>query len=249
MFMGLRIVTKGTGVKPHASFPLGKTLIILIFCGGFAAFFALGGNQYLNFQTLKGNRDVLLMYTKNHYWFIFSLAALIYTISVALSIPVATLLSLATGFLFGRWIGMVVITISATLGAALVFLATRYVFAEAAQRRLGPMAKKMISGFHENDFHYLLFLRLVPLFPFWLVNLAPAFTPIKIRTYLLATVLGIMPAAFVFANFGESLGRIDTSDQLLSSQTVGALVLLGIFALFPILIKKYRSRSARRETR
>ena len=245
-------MTEGTGAKTHSSIPLGKILTILIFGGGFAAFFALGGNHYLNFQALKGNRDVLLMYTRNNYWLLFSLAVLIYTISVALSIPVATLLSLATGFLFGRWIGLVVITISATLGAALIFLATRYVFAETAQRRMGPAAKKIISGFHENDFNYLLFLRLVPLFPFWLVNLASAFTPIKIWTYLLATALGIMPAAFVFANLGESLGRIDASDQLLSSRTVGALVLLGIFALFPILIKKYRSyrsRNTPRETR
>ena len=140
--MGMRNVKEDAGAKTDSSIPLVKILIFLIFAGGFAAFFALGGNQYLNFQTLKANRDLFLMYTKNNYWMMLFLVVLIYTISTALSIPAATLLSLATGFLFGRWIGMVVITFSATLGATLIFLAARYIFAEAAQRRMGPAAKK-----------------------------------------------------------------------------------------------------------
>jgi uncharacterized membrane protein YdjX (TVP38/TMEM64 family) len=169
-------------------------------------------------------------------------AVFTYTAATALSIPAATGLSLVVGFLFGRWIGTAVILFSANLGATLVFLGARYVFAEAAQRRMGMVAKKMIAGFHENDFNYLLFLRLVPLFPFWLVNLAPAFTPIKVRTYIIATAMGITPGCFVFANLGQSLGRIDSSEKLLSVQTVSALVLLGIFALLPVLIKKFRSK-------
>ncbi len=244
----MRNVKEETGVKADSSIPIVKILILLIFAGGFAAFFAFGGNRYLNFHTLKANRDLFLMHTRNHYWMTLFLVVLIYSVSTALSIPVATILSLATGFLFGKWIGMIIITFSATLGATLIFLAARYVFAEAARRRMGPAAKKIISGFHKNDFNYLLFLRLVPLFPFWLVNLASAFTPIKVRTYVLATAAGMVPATFVFANLGESLGRIDSPDQLLSSQTVGALVLLGIFALFPILIKRSRSGTTPRET-
>lgn len=246
--MGLRNVKEDVGANTDSSIPVVKILIFLIFAGGFAAFFALGGNRYLNFHTLKANRDLFLMVTKSNYWMMLLLVVLIYTISTALSIPAATILSLATGFLFGRWIGMIIITFSATLGATLILLAARYVFAEAAQRRMGPAAKKIISGFHKNDFNYLLFLRLVPLFPFWLVNLASAFTPIKIRTYVLATAMGIVPATFVFANLGESLGRIDSPNQILSSQTIGALVLLGILALVPILIKRSRARNIPRET-
>ena len=218
-----------------------KVLILLIFVGGFSAFFLLGGDQYLNFSTLKANRDRLLAYTLNHYWSILIGAMAVYSASTALSLPVATLLSLTIGFLFGLWVGTGIILFSATMGATLAFLAARYVLADVVSRRMGMMAKKLIAEFHRNDFNYLLFLRLVPLFPFWLINLATAFTPIKVKAYVLATALGIIPGAFVFTNLGKSLGRIDSPDQLLSFKTISALMLLGIFALIPVFVKKYRS--------
>lgn len=223
------------------TFPWKKILILLIFLGGFAAFFLLGGDQHLNFSTLKANRDRLMAYTLNHYWPILIGAVAIYTASTALSLPIATILSLTIGFLFGLWVGTATILFSATLGATLVFLATRYIFAEAVSRRMGPTAQKLMSEFHQNDFNYLLFLRLVPLFPFWLINLATAFTPIKVQTYVLATLVGIIPGAFVFTNLGQSLGRIESPDQLLSLKTISAFVLLGMFALVPVLVKKFRS--------
>ena len=216
-----------------------KVLILLVFIGGFIAFF-LGGDQYINFSTLKANLDSLLAYTLNHYGAILMMAMAVYTASIALSLPVATILSLTIGFLFGLWVGTAIILFSATLGATLAFLAARYVFAGAISRRMGTIAKKLISEFHRNDFNYLLFLRLVPLFPFWLINLATAFTPIKVQTYVLATAIGIIPGAFVFTNLGQSLGRIDSPAQLLSFKTVSALILLGIFALIPVFVKKFR---------
>lgn len=224
----------------HFAISWKKVLILFFFIGGFSAYFLLGGDQYLNFETLKANRDRLLAYTHNHYGSILIGAMAVYTVSTALSLPVATILSLTIGFLFGLWVGMAVILISATLGATLVFLATRYVFAEAVSRRMGPRAQRLISEFHQNDFNYLLFLRLVPLFPFWLINLATAFTPIKVQTYVVATAIGIIPGAFVFTNLGLSLGRIDSPDQLLSLKTFSALILLGLFALIPIFVKKLR---------
>jgi uncharacterized membrane protein YdjX (TVP38/TMEM64 family) len=223
-----------------------KVLILLIFVGGFSAFFLLGGDQYLNFSTLKTNRDRLSAYTLNHYWSILIGAMAVYSASTALSLPVATLLSLTIGFLFGLWVGTGIILFSATLGATLAFLAARYVLADVVSRRMGRMAKKLIAEFHRNDFNYLLFLRLVPLFPFWLINLATAFTPIKVQTYVAATAIGIIPGAFVFTNLGRSLGRIDSPDQLLSFKTISALILLGIFALIPVFVKKVRSIKAKK---
>ncbi len=217
-----------------------KVFILLVFIGGFFAFFLLDGDQYFNFSTLKANRDSLLAYSLNHYGIILIASIVVYTVSTALSLPVATILSLTIGFLFGLWVGTAIILLSATLGATLVFLAARYVFAEAISRRMGTMAKRLISEFHRNDFNYLLFLRLVPLFPFWLINLATAFTPIKVRTYVLATAIGIIPGALVFTNLGQSLAKIDSPDQLLSFKTVSALILLGIFALVPVFVKKFR---------
>jgi len=217
-----------------------RLFILLVFAGGLAAFFLFGGERYLSFVALKANRDFLLMYTENHYWTMLAGAMLIYTVATALSIPIAAGLSLMVGFLFGRWIGMAIILVSATIGSTLVFLGARFVFSEAAQRRMGKVAEKMIVRFHENDFNYLLFLRLVPIFPFWLVNLVPAFTPMKTRTYMIATALGIIPGCFVFANLGQSLGRIDSPEGLLSLQTLSALVLLGVFALLPVFVKRFR---------
>lgn len=232
--------------RSGSSIPWKKVLILLIFIGGFSAFFLLGGDQYLNFSTLKANRDRLLAYTLNHYWSILIGAMTVYTASTALSLPVATILSLTIGFLFGLWVGTAIILFSATLGATLAFLAARYVLADVVSRRMGMMAKKLIAEFHRNDFNYLLFLRLVPLFPFWLINLATAFTPIKAQTYVVATTIGIIPGAFVFTNLGQSLGRIDSPDQLLSFKTISALILLGIFALIPVFVKKFRSIKAKK---
>jgi uncharacterized membrane protein YdjX (TVP38/TMEM64 family) len=219
-----------------------KLAILALFVAGLAAFFALGGGKFLNLEALKANREVLLSYTREHYWTMVAVMIGVYTASTAFSIPGAVVLSLATGFLFGRWAGTAIIVFSATIGATLVFLAARYVFAEAAQRRMGSLAAAIVRGFHENAFSYLLFLRLVPLFPFWLVNLAPAFTPISVRTYVLATAVGIVPGSFVFANLGQSLGRIESSGQLLSGETLIALVLLGLLALVPILVRQFQAR-------
>ncbi len=218
-----------------------KLTVAALFIGALVAFFSLGGEQYLSLEAIKNNRDNLLAYTENHYLVAILLAILIYTASTAFSIPGATLLSLTVGFLFGRWVGTVVILLAATLGATLVFLAARYLFAETARQKLNSgLAARLINGFNDNAFNYLLFLRLVPLFPFWLVNLAPAFTPIKVRTYVIGTAIGILPGCFVFANLGQSLGRIDSLNQLVSTETLFAFALLGLFALLPVLIKKYR---------
>lgn len=218
-----------------------KLTIATLFVGGLVAFLLLGGEQYLSLATLRDNRDALLSYTHDHYLLAVALALLIYTAATALSFPGATVLSLTIGFLFGRWAGTVIIMIAATLGATLVFLAARYLFADTMRHKLnGGVASKLISGFNDNALHYLLFLRLVPIFPFWLVNLAPAFTPIRLRTYVIGTAVGILPGCFIFANLGQSLGRIDSLQQLLSADTLLALGLLGALALLPVAIKKFR---------
>lgn len=218
-----------------------KISVVLIFAGGFSLFFLLGGDQYLSYERLQGKRQVIKAFTENHYWAMLLATAVTYAVSTALSLPLATGLSLIAGFLFGRWVGMVVILCSATVGATLVFLGARYVFADVARGRLKGTARRVIDEFHKNDFNYLLFLRLVPLFPFWLVNLAAAFTPMKTCTYVAATALGITPGCFVFANLGESLGHIDSVGNLLSFETLSAMTLLGLLALLPVLVRKVRS--------
>ncbi len=224
--------------SPPASRPWKKMALLAVFAGALGLFFGLSGDELLTLETFKANRAELLDYTRQHLWSTAAMMIAAYIVSTAFSIPGATVLSLACGFLFGRWAGMAVIVFSATIGATLVFLAARYIFADMARRRMGRLATALVEGFAENPFNYLLFLRLVPLFPFWLVNLAPAFTAIRLRTYVLATAIGIVPGSFVFANLGQSLGRIESGSQLLSGETLGALTLLGLLALIPVVVKK-----------
>jgi len=110
---------------------------------------------------------------------------------------------------------------------------------------MGALGEKINAGFTDNAFNYMLFLRLVPLFPFFLVNIAPAVTSIPLRTFVLATLIGILPGSFVFVNLGETLGRIDSIHGLVSWKVLGAFALLGVFALIPILLKKFKSKRAK----
>lgn len=233
------------GTKYSSIFP--RIAIALVLVAGLAAFFALGGDQYLNLSTLKSNRDWLQGQVQQHYLGALLLAMLVYATAIALSIPGGALMSLAMGFLFGRWMGTAAIVIAATVGAMLVFLAARYLLAEALTRRIGPRAQKISEGFRENAFNYLLFLRLVPLFPFWLVNVVPALAAVNLRTYVLATAIGIVPGSFVFANLGLSLARIESTRELLSGEVLTALLLLGVFALVPVFVKKRRAAKAATE--
>jgi uncharacterized membrane protein YdjX (TVP38/TMEM64 family) len=229
---------------PAGRRPWLKLALLVLFVGVIVAFFALGGQHYLTLDTIKANRDALLQFTQAHFAAALVIAFLIYVAAVAFSLPGGLLLSLAMGFVFGRWVGTVLVVVAATVGATIVFLAARYIFADAARERLGTLGEKINAGFTENAFNYMLFLRLVPAFPFFLVNLAPAFTSIPLRTYVLATFIGIIPGTFVFVNLGETLARIDSLQGLVSVETLGAFALLGLLALVPIVIRKLKSKRA-----
>ena len=225
-----------------------RIILALVFAGAVAAFFALGGYRYLTLDTIKDNRDALLAFTQAHYAQAVVIAFLVYVAAAAFSLPGGLILSLTCGFLFGRWAGTVLVVLAASIGATLLFLAARYVFADSARKRLGALGEKINAGFTRNAFSYMLFLRLVPAFPFFLVNLAPAFTSIPLRTYALATFIGIIPGTFVFVNLGETLGRIDSLQGLVSWETLGAFALLGILALVPVVVRSRMSSGDARGT-
>jgi uncharacterized membrane protein YdjX (TVP38/TMEM64 family) len=227
---------------PSAGRPWGKLLIVAVFVGAIAAFFAFGGQDYLSLETIKANRDALLSFADRHFVAALAIAFVVYVGATALSLPGGLVLSLTVGFIFGRWIGTVLVVIAATVGATLVFLAARYLFADHARKRLGAVGERLNAGFTENAFSYLLFLRLVPAFPFFLVNLAPAFTAVPVRTYVLATLIGIIPGTFVYVNLGQTLGRIESLQGLVSRETLLAFGLLGLFALLPVAWKKLKAR-------
>ncbi len=222
-----------------------KIMIILGLLALISAFFIFDAQQWLSLETVKQQKQTLLDFTKQHYWLAFFSAGFLYIITTALSIPGATVLSLTIGFIFGRTMGTLLIVISATIGATLVFLLARYLFADWGKKRIdeSPLTQKITDGFQNDAASYMLFLRLVPLFPFWLVNIAPAFTSISTQTFIITTLIGIIPGSFVYANLGKSLASIDSLDGLLSSEMLLALSLLGILSLLPVLAKKFTSQN------
>jgi uncharacterized membrane protein YdjX (TVP38/TMEM64 family) len=150
--------------------------------------------------------------------------------------------------MFGSMLGTVLVVIAATLGATLVFLIAKTALGDPLRAKAGPFLKRMEAGFQEDALNYLLVLRLIPLFPFWIVNLVPAFLGVPLRTYVLATVVGIIPGSFVFASVGAGIGSVLDSGQefspasVLTPQIVIALVGLAVLALLPVVYRKLKGR-------
>jgi uncharacterized membrane protein YdjX (TVP38/TMEM64 family) len=221
-------------------------VLAAVLLGGLGAFFALGGPRYLSFETLKEHRDELLAFKARHFVAMLVATLAVYAVATALSFPGGVLMSLAVGFLFGRWVGAAIVIVAATVGATAAFLSARYLFADAARRRMGPRLQRLSRGFEADAFNYLLFVRLVPIFPFWLMNLVPAFTPVSTRTFVVATAIGILPGSFVFVNLGESLLRIHSARDLLSTSVLLSFTLLGVLSVMPVVVKKVRHRRRNR---
>ncbi len=221
-----------------------KAALVFLFIAALAIFFLNGGDRWLSLEFIKGHRDRLLVFTERHYFPALLAAAAVYVAVVAFSLPGGALLSLGMGMAFGRFVGTLATVLAATAGATLAFWAARFVFADAVRARLAayPAAARLIEGFQAEAFRYLLFLRLVPLFPFWLVNLVPAFTNIDTRTYAFATLVGVIPGSFVYVNLGQALGDIDSTKDLLSGEVILGLSLLGVLAVLPVFIKTDRDR-------
>ncbi len=220
-----------------------KTWILIL--GVILALIAFGyGRHWLEPEAILGYRDAWLALAQNHPLTSGLIFALVYTLVTAISLPGASALSLIAGFLFGRWRGTLIVVVSATCGALLVFSLVRYLFSDWAKTKLqrSPRARQLMAGFTKDAFNYLLFLRLVPLFPFWLVNIAPAFTPVSMKTYGLATLIGILPGSFIFVNLGTTVGTLHHLEDLLSPRMGLALGLLGALSLLPVLIKRMREK-------
>jgi uncharacterized membrane protein YdjX (TVP38/TMEM64 family) len=213
-----------------------------------AASFALGLNDYLSFETLRQNRMALADFVdRNAVLAVLSFIG-IYALSTALSLPGAAALTVAGGFLFGSVVGSLWVVIAATLGATGIFLAARSAFGGLLQERAGPFLRKMEAGFRENALSYLLFLRLVPVFPFFVVNLVPAFLGVSLRDYVIATFIGIIPGSFVYASVGAGLGSyFDANAEaslagVLTPEVIIALAGLSLLSLAPIAYKRWNRK-------
>lgn len=218
--------------------------LLLIIAGAcFAWYFGL--NKYLTFETFKNHRAILEMYIAHHYAISILIFAAIYVLVVSLSIPVATFMTVAGGFLFGQILGTALVVISATGGACILFFSASLASHDLLLKKAGAVVKKMQKGFQENAFSYLLTLRLIPLFPFVLVNLAAAVFQIPLRTFFAATLVGIIPGSFVYVSMGVALKEVTyktglTPDLIVDPKIIAALVGLGVLSLAPVLYKYFQ---------
>src|SRR6266702_78826 len=205
-------------------------------------FFYFDLQRFLTLAALKANRQALLDYYTAHKLVMVAGFMAIYIVQTALSLPGAAILSLAAGAIFGSIMGTVYANIAATLGATLAFLVTRYLLRDVVLNKFGSKLEGMNRELETGGFSYLLFLRLVPLFPFFLINLAAGLTRLPLRTFFFGTMLGIIPGGFVYVNAGASLATIDSLSGIASSRVLGSFALLGLFALLPVLYTRFKNK-------
>ncbi len=221
-------------------------LLVLLVIGFFVH--ASGIVNYATFEALKVHRDSLQDFVSAHS----TLAPMsyigIYILATVLDFPVAIFLSITGGFLFSQpWCTLYAV-IGASTGATIFFLVAKTVVGDALRKRAGPFLKKIESGFQKDAVSYMLFLRLVPVFPFWLINTAPAIFGISLRTFFLTTFFGIIPGSFVFTQAGRGIdsifeqGKSFSAQNILTQDIIIALTGLGVLALIPIIVRLIQGR-------
>ena len=217
---------------------------LIVVGGGLVAFFVFELDAYLSFEALRDHRQILVAWRGDHLVLVVASYIAIYGVMVAFSVPGAVWMTISGGFLFGPVVGTAASVVGATLGAVALFLAARYVFGDTLRAKAGPAIRKMEAGFRENALSYLLVLRLVPLFPFWLVNLVPALLGVTLKTFFCATFFGIIPGALVFTLVGSGLGSLLDAGQapdlgiIFEPEILLPIAGLVVLSLIPVIYKK-----------
>ena len=255
----LAMIEPAPASHPISPLRFAPLLLICLACGGLLA---CRIDTWVSLDQLLRSRDSLMHAVAEHYAAALGLFALAYATAVAVSLPGATLLTLAAGFMFGGWLGGGVAATAATTGAVLLFLAARSSLGAVLAARAGPQLERFRAGFAADAASYMLFLRLAPVFPFWLVNLAAALTGVGLGTFVWTTFLGILPATFVFAFAGAGLDSVARAQEdaraacasqahavcgsgfslgsLLTHDTMLAFAGLALLSLVPALLKRWR---------
>jgi uncharacterized membrane protein YdjX (TVP38/TMEM64 family) len=219
-----------------------KILLLITAALAIGIFFWFNLERFLTLEGLQNNRQALLDYYASHTLATVAGFMAIYIIQTTLSLPGAAILSLAAGAIFGSIMGTVYAVMAASIGATLAFLVTRYLLRDMVLKRFGSRLEGINRELEQRGLNYLLFLRLVPVFPFFLINLAAGLTRLPLRTFVLGTLLGIIPGGFVFVNAGASLASITSLSGIASPRVLVSFALLGLFALVPVFYNKLTRR-------
>ena len=239
---------RGRARSPLRFLPLAVVLLGL----GFG--YAMGWHRFLSLAYLADSRADLGAFIEANY--LLSLAGffIAYALATAFSFPAASVLTIAAGLFFGWLAAGAVVAFAATLGATALFLAARSAFGDVLHRGLGERVARLADGFEKDAFGYLLVLRLAPIFPFWVINIAPALFNVPVRAYVAATFLGILPGTFAYAYLGTGLdsvlaaareaGREVSIGDLVTPQITIAFAVLALVAAIPTAIRAFRNRAA-----
>ncbi len=219
-------------------------LLVLILLISSAFYFRIF--QYLSFENLVKNHDKLIQWTHNNYLPLMLVYMGIYIVTIALSIPGGFILTLTGGFLFGIVLGTIYVVVSATLGATIFFIIINSSLGKWFNVNRKSWVAKMEKGFQKNAVSYLLFLRLIPIFPFWTVNLVSALINVQLRVFFWSTLFGIFPGSLVYVSVGNSLSSVFSTDEtpnfgiIFQPAIIGPLIALAILSLLPIIYKKLK---------
>jgi uncharacterized membrane protein YdjX (TVP38/TMEM64 family) len=212
-----------------------RLLVILLVLALVAAFFVFDLGQYLTLDYLKSQREAFLVFYAEHRLMTLAAYFAMYITVTALSLPGATVMTLAGGAVFGLATGLVVISFASSIGATLAFVIARFVLRDTVQNKFQDKLKAINEGIKREGDFYLFTLRLIPLFPFFVINLVMGLTPMKVWRFYLVSQIGMLPGTIVYVNAGSQLGALESMSGILSPGLILSFVLLGIF---PLLAKK-----------
>ncbi len=220
-----------------------KLLLVLALAALVGAFFLFDLGQYLSLDYIKDSQQRFQSLYADKTFTVIAVYMAVYILATSLSLPGAAVLTLAGGALFGLLVGTVVVSFASTIGATLACFVSRFVLQDWVQRRFGQRLATINQGVEREGSFYLFTLRLVPIFPFWIINLVMGLTRMKLRTFFWVSQVGMLPGTLVYVNAGRELGRVDSLGDILSPGLILSFVLLGIF---PLATKKimawYRAR-------
>lgn len=223
---------------------LKKITIALIVIGLIAAFRIFHLDNYLSLAYVKESRDKFEMLYAENRFMVIAVYVAIYLLVTTLSLPGAAVLGLAAGSLFGLLTGTVVVSFASSIGATLACAVSRFILRDWVQKKFGDWLKTVNEGIEKEGAFYLFTLRLIPVFPFWLINLIMGLTKMPLKSYYWVSQIGMLPGTIIFVNAGKEIAKIDSLSGILSPGLIFSFALLG---LFPVTTKKILALYKRRK--
>ena len=206
-----------------------KALLVLLAISAFVAYFVFDLGQYLSLENFKAQQSEILAAKNAQPALYIAGFFVIYVVITGLSIPGAAIMTLIAGALFGLLLGTIIVSFASTLGATLAFLGSRYVLRDWVQSKFGARLKAIDDGLSKDGAFYLFTLRLIPVFPFFVINLLMGLTRIPTWTFFWVSQLGMLAGTIVFVNAGTQISKIESTAGLLSPTLIGSFVLLALF--------------------